>query len=362
MAANYFDTVLLGFTGRVDPRFNQPELRELESNVLTVGLENSQYLMDVSDIKTIKETSYRPVYVDQFSRIPNGTGTGFTAFSTGNLGTSQRTALTWVAFTETWSSYATTGLDNDIKFQATFDNEIMQHQRSLRERLRIWLMGQLHSGRTSGGNLTTPMGAVWNPATDAYEINDSSQFWATMASVMKQNKYDKDYDVFADPILSKEWDYTVAQGVSNGQNLAYQRKNIKNVFLETILGNQVGEEYNNGMAIVLPPNSFAFVPWLPALFSNPRPERDFSHAGEYTGGYGMIEDGYGFGSPAMGDMMPERLTYGIQGWATQADQSGNNGATNDVTQQFQMGLYVAFQSAVISNANESPIYEFGFTG
>jgi hypothetical protein len=362
VADNYFDSALLGFTGRVDPRFNRPELRELESQVLTVGLENQKYLMDVDQIESIKQTTNRPVYVDQFVRKAATNGTGFAAFSTGPMGASQRTALTWVCFTETWSSFATTGQDNDIKSLAIFDNEVMQTQRNLRERLRIWLMGQLHSGRTSGGNLTTPQGAVWNPATDAYEISDPTQFWATIASVMAQNKYYDKLDVFADPILSRGWDFTIAQGVNNAVNTNYQAKDFKNVFRETILGNEVASEYNNGMCLVLPENSFAFIPWLPALFTNPDSKHDFSNAGTYTGGYGTIEDGMGYGTSGDMGMMPERLTYGIQGWATQANNVASNGATNDITQQYQMGLYVAFQSAVLSNPDESTIYEFGYTG
>lgn len=361
MADNYFDSQLLGFTGRVDPLFNKPELRELESNVLTVGLENSKYLMDVDQIESIKQTSNRPVYADQFVRKNATNGTSFTAFHTGPQGASQRTAITWVCFTEPFSGFATTGQDNDIKANAIFDNEVMQTQRILRERLRIWLMGQLHSTRTSGGNLTTPSGSVWNPATDAYEIADSQLFWANIASTMAQNKYYGKLDVFASPNLYTGWDFTIAQGVNNAVNTAYQGKSFNNVFNETILGNQVAVEYNNGMAIVLPENSFSFIPWLPALYVNPAPNRDWSQCGTYTGGYGVIPDGMGYGMTGA-DGQYERLMYGIHGWATQADESAHNGSTNDVVQQYEMGLYVAFQQAVISNANETTIYEFGFTG
>ena len=317
--------------------------------------------MDVDQIEQIKQTPQRPVYADQFVRKNATNGTAFTAYSTGPQGSSQRTAITWVAFTEPFSGMLTTGLDNDIKFNAIFDNEIMQTQRILRERLRVWLMGQLHSTRTSGGNLTTPVGALWNGATDAYEIADPQMFWANVGSVMAQNKYYGKLDVFASPNLYQAWDFTIAQGVNNAVNTAYQSKRFNNVFNETILGNQVAMEYGNGTCLVLPENSFSFIPWLPSLFVNPDPKHDFSQAGTYGGGYGVIPDGMGYGMTGA-DGQFERLTYGIQGWAQQADNSANNGATNDMTQQYQMGLYVAFQSAVISNANETPIYEFGFTG
>jgi hypothetical protein len=361
MAANYFDTALLGYTGRVAERFNKPELRELESKVLTVGLENSQYLMDVAQIDQIKETSNRPVYADQFTRKAAVNGSSFTAFHTGAQGTSQRTALTWVGFTEPFSIFATTGQDNDLRWQAIFDNEVAQTQRILRERLRVWLMGQLHSARTAGGNATTVSGGVWNGATNAYEINDQAQFFSKVKQIMRQNKYYDNYDIFCDSSLFPQYEFTVAQGVNNAQNLAYQMKGFTNVFPDNILGNQVAEEYNNGMALVMPENAFALVPFLPALFTNPRSDRDASHFGTYGGGYGVIPDGWGVDYKTFGGTS-EKLMYGIHGWSTQADNSASNGSTVDVTMQFQIGLYMCFQTAVLSNANETPIFEFGYTG
>ena len=115
------------------------------------------------------------------------------------------------------------------------------------------------------------------------------------------------------------------------------------------------------MAIVLPQNSFAIIPFLPALFLNPKQGNDASHFNDYGGGYGVIADGWGF-TDYNADYQDEPLMYGIHGWATQADNSGNNGSQIDKTMQFEIGLYIAFQSAVISNANETPIYEFGYTG
>lgn len=362
MAANYFDTALLGFTGRVAPRFNKPELRELESKVLTVGLENQQYLDQVM-VEDIKETLYRPVYADQYNRTAATNGTSFTAFNSGALGSSTRTAITWVGFTETFAIYGTTGQDNDLKWQMTFDNMMAQCQRILRERLRVWLMGQLHTYRTSGGNVTTiPAGlGTWNGSTNAYEINDQAQFFSKITQIMAMNKYYDKMDVFCDNSLYPQYQFSVNQGVNNAQNLAYQFNGYTNVFRDTLLGSYVSEEYNNGMAIVLPENSFAIIPFLPALFLNPKNGKDSEGFTQYAGGYATVADGAGYGTYA-GDTMNEPLTYGVHAWTNQADNSASNGSTQDYTMNFQVGLYMAFQNAVISNANETPIYEFGYTG
>jgi hypothetical protein len=366
MAANYFDTQLLGFTGRAAAKFQKPELRELQSEVLSVGLKNQSYLMDGIELDKIKETLYRPVYADSFVRTAATNGTSFTAFNTGSLGASQRTALTWVGFTETFSMYATSGQDNDLKWQAMWDDRMGQTQRNLRERLRVWLMGQIHSARTSGGNVTSiPTGlGVWNGSTNAYEISDTNNFFSYITQIMAINKYytpDFKFDIFCDNVLYPKYQSMVNQGSGNALNTSYQFKDYENVYRDTLLGTYVAEEYNNGMAIVLPSNSFALVPFLPALFLNPKEGFTAANFNSYTGGYGTIADGAGYGM-YNGDTMTEPLLYGVHGWANQADNAANNGSSQDMTMQFQVGLYMCFQSAVISNANETPIYEFGFTG
>ena len=351
---NYYDSTLFGYQGRVNPDYNKAELRELETEVLTVGLENQKYLMGVSEISRIKESTLRPVYGYQFVRKPSTNGTAMTAFNTGIQGTSVQVPLTWIAFTEEFFTYATTGYDNVMDFQAIWDNEMSQAQRNIRERLRISLTNNLFSARTQydPGGIKN---ATFDAGTNAWVIADQSKVWSDMSSVMRQNKYGySKYDVFADPVLYTNFQYSTAQGTMNATNLAYQFAKdavapgaggrMDNIWEDIILGNEVPvqEQYTTGTALVLPQNAFAYIPWMPKIYMDGSGNYE-----DYAGGYGIVKD----------STIPG-LEYMVHGWRTQVDASGNNGYTQDSIIQWQIGIYVCFQVAVLSNAGETPVYQF----
>lgn len=355
MAANYYDSVLLGYQSAVMPAYNEAELREINTEVLAVGLQNQKYLMDVTQIESIKESTLRPVYGYQFVRKPSTNGTAMTAFNTGIQGASAQVPLTWVAFTEEFFTYKTTGYDNVMQFEAIFQNEMAQAQRNIRERLRQYIITNLFSNRTQydPGNINN---ATWDGANNTYTLGTSTTMWANIASVMRQRYYGySNYDMFVSSSLYPTYQYTIAQGVNNATNQQYQFNRtpvvpgvggyFNNVWEDIMLGNtDIGVEtpYSN-YALVMPKNSFAFIPWMPKIYREGG--GDFE---SYTGGYGVVGD----------DMFPD-MQYMVHGWATQQDTSANNGYTQDVVMQWQIGIYVAFQTAVIETpANDSPIFGF----
>jgi hypothetical protein len=359
MAANYYDSALLAYQGRVMPAYNEAELRELNTEVLAVGLANQKYLM--VDIDSIKESTIRPVYGYQFVRKASTNGTAMTAFNTGIQGASAQVPLTWVAFTEEFFTFGTTGYDNVQSFDAIFENEMSQAQRNIRERLRIYLTTNLYTQRTqyNPGGIKN---GTWNSSTDAWEISDATKPFANMASIMRQNKYGySNFDMFCDSALFSLYQYSSNQTANNAQNLSYQFSKtavapgaggyFDNVWEDIILGNEVAIEaaYTTGTALVMPKNSFAFIPWMPKIYREGG--GDFE---SYSGGYGVVGD----------DKFPE-MEYMVHGWKTQIDASatGTNqhGYSQDTVLQWQIGVYVAFQTSVLSNSGESPIYQFALT-
>jgi hypothetical protein len=350
-AANYYDSVLLAFQGRVMPAYNEAELRELNTEVLAVGLQNQKYIN--ADVDAVKESTLRPVYAYQFVRKPSTNGTAMTAFNSGIQGATQQVPLTWVAFTEEFFTYGTTGYDNVESFDLIFNNEMEQAQRNIRERLRIYLTNNLYTNRTAY-NPGGIKNANFNASTNAWEIATAPTVFADMASVMRQNKYGySKFDMFCDSTLFVNYQYTNNQTANNAQNLAYQFAKtpiapaagyFDNVWEDIILGNEVAIEpaYTTGTALVMPKNSFAFIPWMPKIYREGG--GDFE---SYSGGYGVV-----------GDSMFPDMEYMVHGWKTQVDASASHGYTQDTILQWQIGIYVAFQTAVISNAGETPIYQF----
>jgi len=353
--ANYVESNLLAFQGEMLKGLASHEVRELVTMALPYALKNQQFYQNLYDIRSIKESVQRPVYGYQFNRIASTGGTGMTTFPTGTLGSATQIPLTFVSFTETFATYNVSGLDNVFDFIKIAGNEFSQAMRNIRTRLSTFIVQSLYTNRTAYG-LPGLKGANFNPATNAFEITNATP-WSTITSIMRQNSYGGNmYDVLADPIMFQSFEFSQAQGTENATNLAYAfvkqgvpgpgKGRFSNVWEENNLGTTVPIEvaYTNGTALVMPENAFAFVPWMPANYYKPGFSKRFDG---YEGGYGTIGD----------DRIPE-LQYQLFGWNTQTDTSGSNGYAQGQTQSWQIGITVAWLTAYLSNAGETPIYQF----
>lgn len=362
MAANYYDSALLGYQGRIRSGLASAEVRELDTAVLQYALNNTQYFENIMNINEIKKATQRPVYGYQFNRITTANGSGMTTQPTGNLGSSVQVALSFVTFTQTFATYNVTGLDNVFQFGQIFDNQAKQAMRQLRQGIRGWLTNNLYTNRTAAlPSVNTPVlpGASFDTGTDAWLLSGASaqQPYSAMASIMRQAGYGSTtYDALFDPNLYYQYNYSQAQGVGNATNLAYQFAKtptmpgaggyFDNIWEDLNLGTNVSIDasFNNGFALVMPKNSFAFVPWMPAAYYAPGFSKSFD---QYVGGYGTI-----------GDDVYDGLNYQIFGWNNQSDTSGSNGYAQSQTQNWQIGFTAAFVTSEISNADETPIYGF----
>lgn len=355
--ANYADSALLGYQGRIRQGLAAHETRELDTMVLSYALQNQKFFENVLDVRQVKESVQRPVYGYQFNRITTANGSGMTTFPSGNLGTSVQVPLTFVTFTQNFATYNVSGLDNVMQFGEIFDNEAKQAMRQIRTGIRQWLTNNLYINRTSvlPSVNTTIRNANFNSGNACYEI-PSALPYAAMQSVMQQAGYGNTmYDALFDPTLYVQYLNSSNQGTMNATNLAWQFAKtptmpgagfFDNIWQDLNLGTTVSIEstYTNGTALVMPKNSFAFVPWMPANYYKPGFSKSFD---QYTGGYGTI-----------GDDMYNGLNYQIFGWNNQSDTSGSYGYAQSQTQNWQIGFTAAFVTANLSNAGESPIYQF----
>ena len=226
--SNYIDSLLLAFQSRINKRFNEAELREQQNPILRVGLGNQDYVM--TNAQAVKEGPTRSIKGYQFKKMSATNGTTRVYNHTGNQGDSTEVTLNWATFSETMSVLLTIGDDNMIKRPEILDNQIMQVQRIIRERIGLYLVQQLHAGRTQTSN-TTVRNATFNTTTDAFEIAQSSKedFFAYVASVMQQHKYFGKIDLMVDNVLGPVANKLRNQGNSNATNLAYQFGDFSNI-------------------------------------------------------------------------------------------------------------------------------------
>lgn len=343
--ADFVSSALLAAQAKITPKFNEAELRELQNPILRVGLANQDYL--VQDVKSIKESEKRSVKGYQFKRMSADNGTSRSHNFTGSQGDSTEVDLSWSTFSENLGIYMSVGADNVLQYAEILANQIKQKQRIIRERLGAALVTALHAGRTQTSN-STVRNATFNADNDAFEIDaaDKDQFFAFVRSVMDQHKYYGGLDLVVDSVLDPIARKIAAQGTANGTNLAYQVQGM-NIMPHNILGTDVAvSAYSQGgIALALPQNSFAFVPWIPKRYRD-----GFGDAMSDIGIYTSMPDDTG---------LP--ITYSLRGYAQRADGSSNGGTVDDVKINWQLAVDVATQIAEISASSETPVYEFALS-
>jgi hypothetical protein len=361
---NFGTSALLGFQGRMAKGLTQWETRELDTMALYYALENTQFFEELYDVKTVKQSVQRPLYAYAFNRITTANGSGMTSFPTGGQGTTAQIALSFVSLTQNFSTWNVNGLDNVMDFDAIFANAATQAMRQIRTGLREAITQFLYTNRTTYG-IPTLKGATFNATTNAFEIG-SPQPYSVMTSIMRQNSYNEsEYDLFMDSNLYQNYLFSQAQGVGNATNLAYQFApttvtpgvgQIGNTWEDINLGTTIATPsgYTTGTCLMMPRRSFAFVPWMPALYYDPSVNKEVNSMdafSDYAGGYGTI-----------GDNKYRNLQYMLFGWRTQSDTSSSNGYAQSQTQQWQIGVNFAMVTAYLSNAGETPIYFMALSG
>jgi hypothetical protein len=186
--------------------------------------------------------------------------------------------------------------------------------------------------------------AVFTTATgkNAFEIaaaNITRGMQITKVAMMA-NKYPAGYTVFCDSTSYATFEYQAAQGVTNATNLSFQFNGV--TFVHSVgLGAKaavINASYTKGFWIVVPNGTVATLPWIPVQNRN----------GVETpvGNYSNIIN------PIDGE------SYAVHTYLTAADDSANNGYTQDVVTQYELSQDLAFVKAPLSTANASTILAF----
>lgn len=344
---DFVTSALLAYQSRINKKYNAAELRELQNPILRQGLGYADFT--VANIGDIKESDKRVVNTYYLKKTAATNGTARTAAPTGVQGDSGAVTLNWVTFSETLGINMQVGMDNMFDMQELLAYQIMDKQRILRERIGTYIVQQLHSARTQTVASNTK-NSTWNPATFAFEnsAGDLQNFFENAANVMKQNKYYDKFDVIADPVIYKQARYLQNQGAGNAANLSFQFDSFNpgGIMFHSVLGNQVAESYANGCAIVLPAASYSVIPWIPKIN-----RMGFGDPSSFNGAYSTVPDGAGMA-----------MTYAVRSWAQKADTSAAGGVVQDIHRDMELSVDICFLTAPISNAGETPIYEFGQLG
>jgi hypothetical protein len=200
----------------------------------------------------------------------------------------------------------------------------------------------LFANRT-GANLATAEG-TFNDTENAFEIAESKESRAIQITkiALNANKYPDGCTIFCDSISYAKFEYQAAQGASNSTNLSFQFNGV--TFVHSVelgaLASALDAEYSKGFWIVVPTGTVATLPWIPV--QNRRGDSSAAPLATYTNILNPID----------GEL------YAMHYFSVGADDSSNNGYTQDVVTQYEVSQDLSFVKAPLSAADTTPILAF----
>jgi len=158
---------------------------------------------------------------------------------------------------------------------------------------------------------------------------------------MAARLYMGQYDVVADLQIASEFEFANQQGQGNNTNLGWQFADMNISKTQSV----VSSAYGAGAMLILPAGLFAGMYWNDAL------NKSGVNAGENeVGTLGTVADPFGSGAVADISMYTKR-----------ADTSANTtgGSTQDIVDEWELSLTVAYALPPLSTAGESVVHMVG---
>lgn len=341
--ANYATSVLAKGQAVVTARNQAPEQRRKIPTVMELALKNQEY--SIPNAPDLRKSDLRPVEIYYQKDVAAGSGTAKAAVHTGTFGDSGKIELTYVTHVETLSLPRKIAQNNIITYQQMFNNLYEMKWKNLRTRhdtsaLAFLLANRLQlTAAVVNPQIASANPGTWNETNFALEVDatKASRFAQKAKSFMAARYYMGDYDVVADLQIADEFEFASQQGVGNAVNQSWQFANMNIARTQDV----VSTNYNSGALMIMPTKMFAGMYW------NDQLNKDGVNAGENSVGLlGTKADP--FGSGAVAD---------ISMYTARADTSSNStgGSTQDIVDQWELSLTIAYALPPLSTAGESVV-------
>ncbi len=334
--ANFSVANLFTAQTMVADKYKAHEMRMKPAPAYGLLVGNSSILIESAD--TLKTRDDRPIEAHLFARTKRAAGAARAHNHTGTFDDSQKVTLTWTTKSDVFS-ISLKLLDKSLfDFNTVLANKLEQACMNILEDKETEALAYLVAQRAT--QQPTIKGGTWNVANAAVEIDaaNSTSFVQRVKSIMKQNYFSGRLDVIADSLLAINFGQQAAQGAGNATNQAWQFGDAN--IVESV--ELADANYAQGSAIVMPAGSVGALNWIPK--QNRQGWGDFN---SYVGGYGTFN--------FMG------YTFALHGYAGRSDTSGSNGATQDVTLEFEVSLDSSYNKAPLNyttSRTDSVIIEF----
>jgi hypothetical protein len=283
----------------------------------------------------------RTVETNFAARSSRSLGSARTHNHTGVKGDTATLTPTWASYTDKFNMSLKQADNSLYNADEQMFQEISNVVANFMEGYETAATAYLFNNR-SGVNIATAYGS-FDSTNDVFEIAAANEDTAIQITkiAMDANKYVGSMKVFCDSVSYAKFEKQAAQGVSNATNLSFQFNGV--TFVHSVglgaLAVALDAGYNKGFWIVVPDGTVATLPWIPVQ----------NRQGVST----KVADFSSLLNPVDGE------AYGIHTYETGADDSANNGYTQDVVTQYEVSQDLAFVKAPLTTAGETTIQAFG---
>lgn len=342
--ANYVASNLAVGQANLTSAFQKGEMRYRDPVVWKSLLANQP--IATPDYESLRTREDRSFEINFFNRTKRSLGSGRSHIPSGTK--SDTTVITPSFATKSDAFYTSIKqADRNVRtLQEMFNHEVMNSVLNFVDELEDLSANFLFNSR-SGVNGVSVRGS-FNGTNDVYEItestdgNESIQITKMVMDILKYQGVGM--NIYCDSIAFSKFDYLRAQGGANSINTEYQFTSGGLTFYHApdmdaeVLALGAGA-YTKGFWLACPKGMTVALDWIPL-----QNRRGVQNLANRT--YGTIINPI--------DNRPYALFKYDQG----ADESSNNGQTQDITETYEISLDVSFEDAPLTNAGETVIQAF----
>lgn len=325
---------------KAEGAFGTAEMRE-GSNA-TAKLLFSNQASAFQNLKQLKESVSQPTEAILQKKTAITLGATKLAAHTGGLGDSFTEAITFVQKSAPFKISYKLAENNQFGYQEQLNQRMLTAMQTIRAAINAYGVAQLAALKTqvsAGTGLLTWDGVNFkytNVTGDANVVKQASRIKATA----RKNKYGNSLDIIAGQQLVSDMVHNAAQGTANSVNYGYQFAGLSLAEEETLDESTLGA---GGFGYILPSGLVGMTSWNEAINRS---------------GRGDVNDNEGLFSTVADPIVPG-LMYDVHVKRGLSD-SAVTGKTyyQDPVDEYEITAFYTFSHALISTADETPIFAF----
>lgn len=319
--------------------FQRAEMRFRDPVVWKSMIANAP--LSVPNAEQLRTREDRAYEVDFFKRTPVALGS---ARSHNHTGTKSDTAIITPSFS-TYSRPFYTSIkqaDNNTKtLQEMFNHELENAAIDFTEGLETAAATYLFNNRSQVNGVTVE--GSFDGINYVFDVGSADRAMQITRSTMDILKYQNPagLDLYCDTVAYNSFEYDRSQGGGNNNNLSFQFDSGVDTFYHVPELNSLaaGISKTNGFWIAVPKGMAVALDWIP---KQNRMGVDMGSVAQYGNILNPIDS----------------ATYAIHKYWEGADETANNGYTQDVKEEYELSIDVAFELAPLTVANETVAQAF----